>query len=65
MPEDSQDMKYLNLCYKCSIGKHTQHSEHTGKGLPTGHLLCECPICANNCWCYRCEEFRKERSKSN
>ena len=50
----SQEMKYRSICYKCSIGKHSQHSIHTGKGLthyifPEGwehdHDVCECPRC--------------------
>lgn len=49
-----QEMKYLNLCYKCNIGKHSQHSFFTGKGLSHGlwkealendHNICQCPKC--------------------
>lgn len=44
----------MNLCYKCSIGKHSQHTHFIGKGLV--HYLtkqglkndpnqCQCPKC--------------------
>lgn len=50
-------MKYVNLCYKCSIGRHSQHSTFLGKGkthfiYPEGYQreikrgeVCECPRC--------------------
>lgn len=55
--QELQDMKYVNLCYKCSIGRHSQHSTFLGKGkthfiYPEGYQreikrgeVCECPRC--------------------
>jgi len=49
----------MSLCFKCEIGKHTQHSDFIGRGITRYGLgekaslkrflkrgeICECPLC--------------------
>lgn len=52
----SQEVKYQNLCYKCSIGRHSQHSFFTGKGLM--HYLTKEGLAndPNICQCQKCKD---------
>jgi len=54
MKSKSQDMKYVHLCYKCSIGRHSQHSHFTGKGLFHGLWKEALKNDPNQCQCLQC-----------
>ena len=52
----------LHFCYKCSTGRHSQHSEWIGKGITRGLWpeamraqmrngeICTCPRCFDSDW---------------
>jgi len=55
---DLQDMKYRNYCFKCSIGRHSQHSTFTGKGNQHGIWVAAWEHDQDVCECERCYDPR-------